>query len=360
MEYIDIYDENNNSIGETKEKARAHEDGNFHRTAHIWIINDKNELLLQKRSASKKSHPNCWDISSAGHIRAGEDVITGAIRELKEELGVEVQEKDFEYVVTIKNTNNPKNMEFQYVYLLHSNKEIKEYVFEDDEVSEVKYVYYKDLERMVEEKEEGLLIHNEEYKELFQYIRKFKEDNMQLRFEKITKDNIELAVKVQNTIFPEEDGRENYVECVNKDPYRRELTFWIVYDGGEPIGVSGLYSYNEYKDDAWLGWFGVLPYKRNKGYGLKMLEHFENYAREKGYKAIRLYTDEISNKDAIKLYTKRGMISEKYNNENEDKEVIKTTLIFSKSLTNEPVQKWNDKYLGLTEQSNKEKEGHNS
>ncbi len=53
MEYIDIFDENNNPIGEIKEKTKAHDDGNFHRTAHIWIINDKNELLLQKRSAKK-------------------------------------------------------------------------------------------------------------------------------------------------------------------------------------------------------------------------------------------------------------------------------------------------------------------
>ena len=38
MEYIDIFDENNNPIGEIKEKTKAHEDGNFHRTAHVWII----------------------------------------------------------------------------------------------------------------------------------------------------------------------------------------------------------------------------------------------------------------------------------------------------------------------------------
>ena len=156
MEYIDIVDENNNPIGKVKEKQQAHEDGNFHRTAHVWIINDKNELLLQKRSASKKTHPNCWDISGAG--------------ELKEELGVEAEEKDLQYIATIKSTKNPKNMEFQYVYLLNCNKEIEEYIFEDNEVSEVKYIFYKDLEKMVEEKIEGLLIHEEEYKYLFKYI----------------------------------------------------------------------------------------------------------------------------------------------------------------------------------------------
>ena len=150
MKYADIFDENNNPIGIIKEKQQAHEDGNFHRTAHIWIINDKNELLLQKRSATKKTHPNCWDISGAGHIKAGETVIDGAIRELKEELGVEIEEKDLQYITTIKSTKNTKNMEFQYVYLLNCNQKIEENIFKDGEVSDVKYIFYKNLEKMVE------------------------------------------------------------------------------------------------------------------------------------------------------------------------------------------------------------------
>ena len=48
MEYIDIFDENNNPKKQVKEKGKAHEEGDFHRTAHVWIVNDKNELLLQK------------------------------------------------------------------------------------------------------------------------------------------------------------------------------------------------------------------------------------------------------------------------------------------------------------------------
>lgn len=172
MEYIDIYDENNNPLKNSKEKTQAHEEGDFHRTAHIWIINDNKELLLQKRSANKKSHPNCWDISGAGHIRTGEDVLDGAIRELKEELGVIAKKNDLHFIATIKSTKNPKNKEFQYVYLLKCNNKIEDYVFEDNEVSEVKYVFYEKLEKMVEKRTEGLLIHEDEYKELFKYIRK--------------------------------------------------------------------------------------------------------------------------------------------------------------------------------------------
>ena len=176
MEYIDIFDENNNPTGIVKEKKQAHEDGDFHRTAHIWIINNKKELLLQKRSSSKKTHPNCWDISGAGHIRAGETVIEGAIRELEEELGVKTKESDLKFISIVKSTKNPKNYEFQYVYLLECNNKIEEYIFEDNEVSEVKYVYFEDLEKMVENKTEGLLLHDEEFKKLFEYIRNKEKD----------------------------------------------------------------------------------------------------------------------------------------------------------------------------------------
>ena len=79
MEYIDIFDENNNPTGIVKEKKQAHEDGDFHRTAHIWIINDKNEILLQYRSAEKDLYPNTWDCSFAGHIDAGESSIANKI-----------------------------------------------------------------------------------------------------------------------------------------------------------------------------------------------------------------------------------------------------------------------------------------
>ncbi len=79
--------------------------------------------------------------------------------------------KYLQYIATIKSIKNPKNMEFQYVYLLKCNKQIKEYIFEDEEVSKVKYVYCKELEKMVEYRVEELLLHDEEFKKLFEYIK---------------------------------------------------------------------------------------------------------------------------------------------------------------------------------------------
>ena len=300
MEYIDIFDENNNPIGEKKEKQQAHEDGNFHRTVHVWIINDKNELLLQNRSATKKTHPNCWDISGAGHIKAGETISDGAIRELKEELGVEIEEKDLQYITTIKSTKNPKNMEFQYVYLLRCNKKIEEYIFEDGEVSDVKYIFYKDLEKMVEEKVEGLLIHVEEYKSLFKYI-----TNKNINIRTCTTSDVDSIYNIQNIVidnFKEEE--KGYFLPFKKETYLRIVN--------EPINDGEIYG--AFLDDKMIAWIflsvsnrmkelkqmipnlegscadidGVIVLPEYRGYGLQkiLVKHLEKIAKEKEIKNI--------------------------------------------------------------------------
>lgn len=95
MEYLDIVDENGEPTGVTVERSKAHAEGIMHRTAHVWIVRMRDgvlEILLQKRSDHKDSFPGCYDISSAGHIPAGVDFKASAVRELREELGVDVPE----------------------------------------------------------------------------------------------------------------------------------------------------------------------------------------------------------------------------------------------------------------------------
>ena len=100
MEILDIVDENGNPTGQTVERERAHAEGIRHRTAHVWLARRRAngiELLLQKRSDTKDSFPGCYDISSAGHIPAGVDYIPSALRELKEELGVDASGEQLIY-----------------------------------------------------------------------------------------------------------------------------------------------------------------------------------------------------------------------------------------------------------------------
>ena len=96
-EILDIIDKNGNLTGETVDREYAHLNGIWHRTSHLWLVrkpNDTVQILLQKRSEDKSSFPGCYDISSAGHIPAGVDFRESAIRELKEELGIDASESD--------------------------------------------------------------------------------------------------------------------------------------------------------------------------------------------------------------------------------------------------------------------------
>lgn len=98
-EYFDVYTRDGKYLGK-KSKSFCHgkNPGVYHKPVWIWIINNKNEVLIQKRSAQKKQSPNLWDMPSAGHVVAGESIIEGAIRETKEELGINTKQSDYEYV----------------------------------------------------------------------------------------------------------------------------------------------------------------------------------------------------------------------------------------------------------------------
>ena len=107
MEYIDIRDEAGRRTGLVKEREEVHRDGDLHATSHVWIVNAEKkaglesredtgrsgpegsvmtcQVLLQKRSMNKDAYPGCYDISSAGHLSAGQDYFEAACRELEEE-----------------------------------------------------------------------------------------------------------------------------------------------------------------------------------------------------------------------------------------------------------------------------------
>lgn len=99
MEMFDIVDENGHPTGIVKERTKVHEDGDLHRTSHVWILRDTKdglEVLLQKRSKNKDSFPGCYDTSSAGHIPAGQGFLESALRELNEELGIKASSDKLE------------------------------------------------------------------------------------------------------------------------------------------------------------------------------------------------------------------------------------------------------------------------
>lgn len=97
IEFLDVVDDRGEPTGQIVSRTYAHANKVMHRTSHVWFLREREEkleVLLQMRSYTKSSFPGQYDISSAGHIPAGSSYRTSAVREIKEELGIDVLEAE--------------------------------------------------------------------------------------------------------------------------------------------------------------------------------------------------------------------------------------------------------------------------
>ena len=174
---------------------------------------------------------------------------------------------------------------------------------------------------------------------------------MLMIFEKVTLENLNLALNIQKELFPRYSAEQNYRESTKANSC---YEYYIVKQNENCIGITGIYYYPEYPDSAWLGWFGIRESYRQKHYGTTVLGMFEGIAYERGFKYARLYTDKFDNDIAISFYESNSYVSEDYINEEDPASLQYPILIFSKSLTNQPLSLWNNKSIGLTEQIKKQ------
>lgn len=86
-EPFEYFDENGVLLG-VKPRAQVHAEGLWHKSAHVFVFNDRDELLIQKRAADKDLYAGVWDYSVGEHLQPGEGFESGAHRGLNEELGI--------------------------------------------------------------------------------------------------------------------------------------------------------------------------------------------------------------------------------------------------------------------------------
>ena len=131
--------------------------------------------MIQKRASTVSNHPNEWYISSAGHCYAGESDITSALRETEEELGLKLTPKYFTLIGTVKQMSKREgyiNNEINPVYVVKMDLELNKINMQEEEVSEVKFIPRKELQKLIEDKDPTLVQHPAEYKLLFQFLEK--------------------------------------------------------------------------------------------------------------------------------------------------------------------------------------------
>lgn len=142
MEKVILVNEFDEAIGEM-EKMEAHEKGILHRAFSVFIFNDKNELLLQKRASSKYHSGGLWSNSCCSHPRSGENVVDAGVRRLTEELGFSVPlTSSFSFIYEAKLENDLIEHELDHVLI---GRYSAEPIMNPEEVEDWKYMSLNEL-----------------------------------------------------------------------------------------------------------------------------------------------------------------------------------------------------------------------
>jgi isopentenyldiphosphate isomerase len=155
-EKVDILDSRGEKTGEVTWKSEAHRLGLWHRCFHCWIFSSGTSskgphLFVQRRTAGKETWPNKLDVTAAGHVGAGEEVLEGGLREIEEELGLRVEPGELISLGTRKSEleiPGGLDCEFQEVFLLVRTLSPKDLRLQEEEVAAVARLRLDDLETL--------------------------------------------------------------------------------------------------------------------------------------------------------------------------------------------------------------------
>lgn len=144
MEFVDIYNNLHEKLGYKKNRKELNK-GEFRLSCFVWIINSDDKILIQQRLSTAKKCPNMWETVSGGAV-SGEDAISGAIRELNEELGLKVNKKDLSFIGSFARIND-----YVEVFLLKVNVAIQDLKLQESEVQDAKWVTISEFEEIIKD-----------------------------------------------------------------------------------------------------------------------------------------------------------------------------------------------------------------
>ncbi|MDD2218386.1 MAG: NUDIX domain-containing protein [Eubacteriales bacterium] len=145
MEYWDVYDRNGVFTGRKLLKGSVFGKNEYHFAVEAWLINDNNELLIQQRSYECELLPGHWALTT-GRITSGEDTVNGCIREVKEELGIDITSNDMRHLARFVRDENHIIWD---IFLIKSNTPIHEMSLQKSEVIGAKWVSITEFKSLI-------------------------------------------------------------------------------------------------------------------------------------------------------------------------------------------------------------------
>jgi isopentenyl-diphosphate delta-isomerase len=121
-EQVILVNEKDEPIG-LMNKMEAHEKAVLHRAFSVFVLNDKNEVMLQQRAHHKYHSPLLWTNTCCSHQRAGETNLQAGKRRLYEEMGFNAELKElFHFIYKAPFDNGLTEHELDYVMIGYSNE----------------------------------------------------------------------------------------------------------------------------------------------------------------------------------------------------------------------------------------------
>ena len=142
MEKWDLYNKNRELMGLTHVRGDIIPNGYYHLVVHVWIKNSKGEFLISQRSKNRPSYPLLWECVG-GSVLAGENSLQGAMREVKEEIGVDLLSNSGKVIFT-----KTRTYDIMDVWLFEYNGEVDISNATTDEVCDVKWVNKEDIYKL--------------------------------------------------------------------------------------------------------------------------------------------------------------------------------------------------------------------
>ena len=155
MEIWDLYDKNKVKLeGRFAIRGEDIPKGTFHLVVHVWIKNSQGEYLISRRAASRPTFPLMWECPG-GSVLAGEDGLQGALRETKEEVGVNLDPNKGKLLFTkVRGAENGKKFnDILEVWSFVYDGDVDLSRATTDEVAECKWLTIADIRALIEAKE---------------------------------------------------------------------------------------------------------------------------------------------------------------------------------------------------------------
>lgn len=124
MGMLEVVDGNDNVIG-LETRAKIHREGLLHREIHIWFITPRAEIIFQHRAKDKDTYPDKLDATVAGHVEPGISYEETAVKECKEETGIDIGPNNLVFIAKVRNesfdevtglANNAIRSQYVYFY----------------------------------------------------------------------------------------------------------------------------------------------------------------------------------------------------------------------------------------------------